>query len=162
MNSENTLNKTDADGIVEKSSLLKESENSNQPKKQKLLSQLEQRLLSTKKYRQSWFVILGITILIFALSVVVLVYQFYPHTGSVKENMTLNSKFASASQILVYVSYGLMVCPFLYLMGSWISNINNISRSKYLHLVFWIVYSICVSLMLIAIILSFRSGMLPS
>lgn len=166
MNLENDFNTNDSLNEINTLTVKESTINNNDdifiPKKQKLLSQLEHRLLSTKKYRQSWLIILGMTFVIFALSAVVLVYQFYPHTGSLKENMILNHKFALASQVIVYISYGLMFAPFLYLIGTWISNVNNVSRSKYLHLCFWIIYSVCITLMLIAIILSFRSGMLPS
>lgn len=127
-------------------------------KKTKLSSKIEERLLSTKKYRQSWWIILAITLLFFAITAGVLAMQFVTYDDqlimAVKQQ---NTSYCLASQILVYISYGILAIPYLYVAGAWMSGVNNISRSKTLHLTLWIIYSICMTIALIALILSIIS-----
>ena len=126
-------------------------------KKSKLSSKIEERLLSTKKYIQSWWIIFGMTLLFFGITIAVLVVQFTQHSATIMANMEVNKSYGLASQILVYISYGIFVAPYLYVAGAWMSGVNNISRSKNLHLTLWIIYSICITIALIAMILNIKS-----
>lgn len=135
--------------------------NKKQSKSEKLLSKIENRMLSTKKYKQTWWFIVFISLCFIGLSLITLIYQYFPnHSETIKVSLKINSSYALASKILVFISYGIILTPYLYLSGAWISGINNTSKSKYFHLFIWIIYAICFLLVIIALILNFRSIMI--
>lgn len=135
--------------------------NTKQSKSDKLLSKIENRMLSTKKYKRTWWFIVLLTLVFFSLAIVTLVYQYYPnHSEQIKISLQIYQSFALGAKVLVFISFGIISIPYLYLSGAWISGINNTSKSKYFHLFIWIIYSIAFLFVIIALILNFRSIMI--
>lgn len=136
------------------------STSTKQQKSEKLLSIIENRMLSTRKYRRTWWFIFLITIFFFGLATITLVFQYYPNfPESIKGSLEVYKSYALGAKILVFISFGVIAIPYLYLSGAWISGINNTSKSKYFHLFIWIIYSIAFLIVIIALILNFRSIM---
>lgn len=129
-------------------------------KKFELLNILEDKLQRFKYYRNSWITIIFFTLLLLGLTAITLGYLFGEKDPQTVKNFVANATaFATPAKILVYVSYGVILTPFIYLTGAWISGINHTSRSKYFHLFVWICYTIAALFIIISIILCFRAGM---
>lgn len=137
------------------------STTNTQTKSDKLLSKIENRMLSTKKYKRTWWFIFFLTIFFFSLTIITLVFQYYPnHSETIKVSLQVHKTYALGAKVLVFISFGIISMPYLYLSGAWISGINNTSKSKYFHMFIWIIYSIAFLFVIIALILNFRSIMI--
>lgn len=129
-------------------------------KKFDLLNKLEDKLQRSNYLRRSWIVIIFFTLLLLGLTAIPLGYLFGDKDPSLVANFVSNAHwFANPAKILTYISYAIIVLPFIYLAGAWVSGINNTSKSKYFHFFLWLCYAIAALFIFIAIILAFRAGM---
>ena len=127
-------------------------------KNSKTLAQIEQNLRIPERYKKTWLAIAIVSLIILGLSAIPLACLMAPGLPqTIAANIASNDNFANAAKILVYVSYGLISIPYLYLTASWIVGIDNITKSKYFHLFIWVVYAIVTMLIVLAIIFCFRS-----
>ncbi|GAA5414802.1 hypothetical protein [Ureaplasma ceti] len=128
-------------------------------KNSKTLNEIEAKLRVPEHYKRIWIIIGFVTLCILALTAIPLASLYAKLPQTIANNVAYNWNFTIASKVIVFVSYGVVCVPYLYLTASWIVGVDNITKSKYFHLLIWVVYSIAITLIILAIIFCYRAWM---
>lgn len=123
----------------------------------KMLEKMEFHLRIPQYYKRTWINIVLITFLLLALAAASIIIVKAPTDPNLKANLATNASLANAGCILSYISFGVIVAPYIFLSACWIVGIDNITKSKNYHFMLWIFYSFSSLLSIIAIIISFRA-----
>lgn len=126
--------------------------------KETILNKIESNLLSTKRYKITWFVILGLSILYFIMLGIMIGFRYWKHAPYTQTLLNLNHSYVLGAEVTGYMSLVIIIGPYLFLAGCWISGLNNTARSKHFHLTLWIIYAIVYFFIIISLILIFRAG----
>ncbi|EEH01416.1 hypothetical protein [Ureaplasma urealyticum] len=116
---------------------------------------LEKHLRQKKGLIVSWSIIFSILVL---LSIGFgLILHFFDSTNlSIQLSfiVNVNKYLVDVTKILVYIGFGLIYLPIVFLLGCWITGINGVHESLYYHIFIWAFYFISVILLIITICLS--------
>lgn len=123
----------------------------------KMLEKMEFHLRIPQYYKRTWINIVLITFLLLALAAASIIIVKAPTDPNLKTNLATNASLANAGCILSYISFGVIVAPYIFLSACWIVGIDNITKSKNYHFMLWIFYAFSSLLSIIAIIISFRA-----
>lgn len=123
----------------------------------KMLEKMEFHLRIPQYYKRTWINIVLITFLLLALAAASIIIVKAPTDHNLKTNLATNASLANAGCILSYISFGVIVAPYIFLSACWIVGIDNITKSKNYHFMLWIFYAFSSLLSIIAIIISFRA-----
>ncbi len=116
------------------------------------LKKVEIATRNPKNYRDIWWTILALTILIIGLAGATL-GLIYHEPSQVASQVSAFSQYLLAAEILAFISIGLIVLPYLYLSGSWIAGVNNTSKGPIYQVFLWTCYIVAVLVALLAFIL---------
>ncbi len=125
--------------------------------KKSTVDTLELSLRINKNVKWHWLTILLVTLIIVGMTAITLgllipPQKTYHNTNIVNQNLG----FVNAAEILCYTVYAVLFIPELFLVGCWISSINDVHRSKYFHAAIIFFYFIAFVLAIIAIIFTIR------
>ncbi|MDE5651469.1 MAG: hypothetical protein K2H80_00160 [Ureaplasma sp.] len=124
--------------------------------KKRVIDQIEYNLRIPAFYKRTWKIIAYVSLLVLALAAVPIIVTKSPTDTSILNALNQNHSLALAAQILSYISFGLIVIPYVFLTACWIVGIDNITKSKYFHMFIWFIYSSSSLLSIIGIIIAFR------
>lgn len=65
-----------------------------------------------------------------------------------------NTNLVKTTRIIIYVGFGLLYVPLLFLLGCWITGINGLHASVLFHIFVWFFYSLAFVLFIICLCLS--------
>ncbi len=126
--------------------------------KKSTLETLEHSLRINKNVKWHWLAILITTLVIIAMTAITLGLLIPPqHTARNNDIVnTINGYYVNIAEILCYTVYVVLFIPELFLVGCWISSINDVHRSKYFHASIIFFYFIAAVLAIVAIIFTIR------